>query len=538
MPSNAAIEKRPSAQIRKRKWSARSKNGCITCRIRHVKCDEAKPSCMRCMLSNRVCDPADAFPPQSLPAMNLSIQAAPAGIDCSPLASQTFHNFRHSIVASIARGFDHDFWSGDVLKASHTYPAVWHACLALAATFQNTATLKTKQMNNYLKDVLDMFALQQYNLAIRYAMKLLQNQRPSYADKEALLLTTIMFTGLSSLQGNHKQAFVHAKNGVQIFNQWGLWDEESILQVAHRDGILSPLYLFSVISCIEAQIINKLGVDATTLPRRKLHPHRSQLNRIFSSVTEAYHELLPIWNGLTRSGIFTTLHSKAFDARPPPDLLCPLRQNFSVWKTKYRAFLRQSEPHNKPQAVLLLNTLWTGIDVCFRVNTSLEQMCWDTFPVEFTKMTENLEQLIAMEGIGTNDGAASFSFTSIIAELLSFVGHYYRDGVIRRRLLTAVKNHHAIYDGVWNIELVAAMINARMILEENGWKTDAISSCECISSTFICNDHRVAKSIFSLGTSGEANMTFVTVDDMKADRPGILINLMNTRPGIEHFEPT
>lgn len=490
------------------------------------------------MLGNRVCGGrSEASPSPSLPALSLTIQSAPAGIDCSSLAAQTFHTFRHSIVARIARGFDHDFWSGDVLKASHTYPAVWHACLALAATFQNTAALKTKQMNRYLTDVLDTFALQQYNQAISYAMRLMQNQRPSYADKEALLLTTIMFTGLSSLQGNHKQAFVHAKNGVQIFNQWGLWDEESMLQVSHRDGILSPLYLFSVISCVEAQIINKLGVDATALPRRKLHPHRSHFNDLFLSVTEAYHELLPIWNGLTRSGIFTTLHSRAFDARPPPDLLCPLRQKFSAWKLRYREFLRRPPTLTNPQAVLLLNTLWTGIDVCFRVNTSLEQMCWDAFQVEFTKMAENLEQLIAMEGSDTNDGEASFSFTSIIAELLSFVGHYCRGRLIRRRLLAAVKQHHTIYDGVWNIELVAAMINARMILEENARKTEGLSSCACVPSTFICNDHRVAKSIFSLGTSGEANMTFLTVDDMKAERPGILINLMNTRPGVEDLEP-
>lgn len=75
-----------------------------------------------------------------------------------------------------------------------------------------------------------------------------------------------------------------------------------------------------------------------------------------------------------------------------------------------------------------------------------------------------------------------------------------------------------------------------MILEENAWRADAISGCECIPCEIICNGHRVAKSIFSLGTSGEANMIFVTVDDLKAERPGILINLMNTRPGMESFE--
>ncbi|KAK1240992.1 hypothetical protein MKX08_000966 [Trichoderma sp. CBMAI-0020] len=34
----------------------KSKVGCITCRIRKVKCDERKPACMRCVSSGRTCD--------------------------------------------------------------------------------------------------------------------------------------------------------------------------------------------------------------------------------------------------------------------------------------------------------------------------------------------------------------------------------------------------------------------------------------------------------------------------------------------------
>ncbi|OAA63096.1 Zn(2)-C6 fungal-type DNA-binding domain protein [Cordyceps fumosorosea ARSEF 2679] len=41
---------------RQKRWATKTRTGCITCRIRRVKCDEAKPMCNRCMTSGRMCD--------------------------------------------------------------------------------------------------------------------------------------------------------------------------------------------------------------------------------------------------------------------------------------------------------------------------------------------------------------------------------------------------------------------------------------------------------------------------------------------------
>ncbi|WJG35826.1 uncharacterized protein FOBCDRAFT_228081, partial [Fusarium oxysporum Fo47] len=32
------------------------KTGCITCKIRHLKCDETKPKCKRCVKDKHTCD--------------------------------------------------------------------------------------------------------------------------------------------------------------------------------------------------------------------------------------------------------------------------------------------------------------------------------------------------------------------------------------------------------------------------------------------------------------------------------------------------
>ncbi|KAI5810858.1 hypothetical protein BZA77DRAFT_326509 [Pyronema omphalodes] len=40
----------------------RTKSGCLTCRVRHLKCDETKPTCLRCIKANRTCVAADNAP--------------------------------------------------------------------------------------------------------------------------------------------------------------------------------------------------------------------------------------------------------------------------------------------------------------------------------------------------------------------------------------------------------------------------------------------------------------------------------------------
>ncbi|KAJ5810885.1 hypothetical protein N7447_010401, partial [Penicillium robsamsonii] len=47
---------------RRRKWAPKLKSGCMTCKVRRVKCDEEKPHCRRCMSTGRKCD-GYAHPP-------------------------------------------------------------------------------------------------------------------------------------------------------------------------------------------------------------------------------------------------------------------------------------------------------------------------------------------------------------------------------------------------------------------------------------------------------------------------------------------
>src|SRR5277367_5744642 len=43
-------------QTAEKQVKKRTKTGCQTCRSRRIKCDEAKPECMKCVKSSRKCE--------------------------------------------------------------------------------------------------------------------------------------------------------------------------------------------------------------------------------------------------------------------------------------------------------------------------------------------------------------------------------------------------------------------------------------------------------------------------------------------------
>ncbi|KAF4620758.1 hypothetical protein D9613_000405 [Agrocybe pediades] len=86
------------AQQRKRPKYTRSKTGCLTCRVKKIKCDETKPNCMRCTHGSRDCSWPEGVPtrkknakrddaetrPSTAGSSGLSEASTPPGRDRSP----------------------------------------------------------------------------------------------------------------------------------------------------------------------------------------------------------------------------------------------------------------------------------------------------------------------------------------------------------------------------------------------------------------------------------------------------------------------
>ncbi|KAG2150524.1 hypothetical protein DEU56DRAFT_780502 [Suillus clintonianus] len=86
-PHVVAPQPRQEPQQRKRPKYTRSKTGCMTCRVKKIKCDEAKPNCMRCTHGQRDCTWPEGVPARkkSTPRKD-SIDGRPSTADSSGLS--------------------------------------------------------------------------------------------------------------------------------------------------------------------------------------------------------------------------------------------------------------------------------------------------------------------------------------------------------------------------------------------------------------------------------------------------------------------
>ncbi|KAK0755062.1 hypothetical protein B0T18DRAFT_425345 [Schizothecium vesticola] len=121
----------------------RSRSGCITCKIRRVKCDESRPSCTRCLASGRTCDgyASSTTAPQSRRALAHAVRllhvAGPASrVLGEPVAADDaacFDFFRHCTSSMTGSVLPAPFWERLVLQMAWGEKAVWRVVVALGA---------------------------------------------------------------------------------------------------------------------------------------------------------------------------------------------------------------------------------------------------------------------------------------------------------------------------------------------------------------------------------------------------------------------
>ncbi|VUC21496.1 unnamed protein product [Clonostachys rosea] len=164
----------------------RNKTGCISCRIRRVKCDEAKPQCLRCQSAKRICDGylpegrvmsrrqmLDALkngtvigPASQVLAGNIQMpSSAPVPAFVAMSSSQDtiyFDYFRKATAPNTDSFIPSSFWDQDILQLAYTEPAIWHATLALGALHrrwelqfidEEMATLIQRATSHYAKAI-------------------------------------------------------------------------------------------------------------------------------------------------------------------------------------------------------------------------------------------------------------------------------------------------------------------------------------------------------------------------------------------------
>lgn len=197
-------------------------------RIRKVKCDEARPHCLRCVRTGRKCD-GYRTSPNSSPEPLISSPSLIPGFE-TPHELHSYDFYRARSARALSGHVDAGFWGGLVLKLSVTEPAVRHAMLAISSLHE---CVEVK--SNYGRELDKGFAFREYGKAIRSLRHWAQRDEPSALP----LLVCILFICIEFLAHHDAAAQMHICQGRKILT--GLKDGHSpSMEMVKRS--LVPIY--------------------------------------------------------------------------------------------------------------------------------------------------------------------------------------------------------------------------------------------------------------------------------------------------------
>ncbi|KAI1757977.1 hypothetical protein F4782DRAFT_536670 [Xylaria castorea] len=210
-----------------RKGNVKVRTGCLTCKIRKVKCDEGKPHCRRCTSTGRKCDGYTADPTSSALSWHRPRHLFP---NVNSASERRCLEFFCEVAAPVLSGpLDPYFWTHLVLQFSQMEPAVRHSVVAVGSLYEQ---IRGHQgIDSLLSD--DNLVLSHYNAAIRH-LKTMKNE-------SLVLLVCILFVCIEFLRGSRAAATEHCQHGISILKRVEAsfpWAKEYLSPIFRRLSVL------------------------------------------------------------------------------------------------------------------------------------------------------------------------------------------------------------------------------------------------------------------------------------------------------------
>ena len=231
------IAQRPSRQSRAR--HQKSRNGCSTCRARHVRCDEAFPRCRNCTETGRRCEGVSptrfrfvhtTSPPADQQNVELQLTVpSPPSTNRPSLEQRSFGLFMAKVAPLFSTGeLDKPYWAQLIPQLSQTHLSIWYAVNTIALLFEHPmdrAQIVHPRDRWQSVNPKQLLALEWYGKAVSKMNETL----PHEEDKETWALTTCsLFIGIEFQQGNLGNGFAMLGQGFALL--------EAKLRSYHENG--------------------------------------------------------------------------------------------------------------------------------------------------------------------------------------------------------------------------------------------------------------------------------------------------------------
>lgn len=455
-----------------------------------------------------------------------------------------FDALRFRIVGLVAGGFDHAFWSVDVLRACQVQPAIWHASLALTALHQSQQRRQTNEQS-YRTQRHERLSATHYSAALEHVIALTRRKQLSAAERETLLLVSLLLTALCTMQDDLRQAVMHASNGIQLYGQWRLWERHRTPgrgSSSSNSSLLNRDSIGAIIAHFELQLVNRLkevsippwGGIAGSPPRCSDLP--------FRSATEAYHEFQPLFTsfiGLWQHAGWPLLNQQL----PAADIRHPYVAEFKRWKHKFDVLRASGRVigSDSAESILTLDFHSHFVQTALTADLTAGEVAFDKFLPVFQGSVRRARDILELI-CGTSDGKVgghtsssscssgarpTFSFAVSVVEGLLWGGGGCRDAGTRREFLQLIREWPR-REGIWSNELMAAMLETQIAREEMMWRglrAGEAASCGCVAGAFVCGGHRINNQAVEFLSGGRARVRFDSMEDLRNNGPGYTVVL-------------
>ncbi|KAJ4009472.1 hypothetical protein NW752_009062 [Fusarium irregulare] len=261
----------PSTKRHNRTSKPKVRSGCLTCKTRRVKCDEAKPACARCIRGDFVCDgyekpPSNKNANEPAPLLWMPVQThARHHVPLAPpmipgLGSQSvpyLDAFRYHIAPDLSGSFYMDFCEETILIGAHQDTSIRQLVLALGALTlaiaddardmeQEIVHARPSSLRPWgptsIKNKNHAASLKHYLKAVQILRKRLQTD-PGRVSIRTMLIITILMALYEILQGNLKSVDGMLRSVTNLVHENHISPTQ-----AEIDGITSIQHTFTCFS--------------------------------------------------------------------------------------------------------------------------------------------------------------------------------------------------------------------------------------------------------------------------------------------------
>ncbi|EWG55777.1 hypothetical protein FVEG_13727 [Fusarium verticillioides 7600] len=407
--------------------------------VRRVKCDEARPSCVKCTSTGRTCDGYEEAAEQQSP-----IQTVIAGYANSQEA-RSIQFFIERTLSQLTSFFPDEFWGISVLQVAQYEPSISHALVSFSAYHE--------AFTNGIPGYKSPFALKHYNLSI----KELHASHSSLSHVH--LVSCLVFICIEILQGHTETAIRLFKHGHHMVSQFR--------QATGQNGILDHVKtLFNrlalQVAILVGDVMPQISLKCSSGSRLTM----VNTNYIFSSLLEA------------REALYAILALRLTEAAGNSVLVTA----FSQWSQAFdnfiisRGALSFSPNEQRSLALIDLHRRYFNIVLPWEsVHNHKDVLSLDNRTSDFEELVDCASRVLGLEATDTVSQAAPLFHLEIgVVPVLFVIVAWCRDPGIRRRAISLLMSRQA-QEGVWSSHLTGRV--ARRIMEAEEEKLD-VRSCK------------------------------------------------------------